>query len=141
MLYLTARAIGQANSSRKYIQNLRQDQDQKSLPGGPLIMSPDRMMTSFNREVIYRKPHVFKIACLTNIYNLFPPDQHPFYCGFGNRETDAVSYGSVDIPIDKVFIINPDGEITQPEKPSYQKTYSQLADMCEEMFPTIADRK
>ena len=141
ILYLTARAIGQANSSRNYINNLRQDADQKSLPEGPLIMSPDRLLRSFNREVILRKPQVFKIACLKNIVRLFPREQPPFYCGFGNRETDAVSYMDVGVPLGKVFIINPDGQITQVEQPNYQKTYSELAEMTEEMFPTIVDRK
>lgn len=72
ILYLTARAIGQAHTSRAYITNLRQDSDQKPLPDGPLIMSPDRLLKSFNREVVHRKPHVFKIACLKNIMMLFP---------------------------------------------------------------------
>ena len=74
VLYLTARAIGQANTSRNYITSLRQDDDKKALPSGPLIMSPDRLMKSFNREVVLRKPQVFKIACLKNIFNLFPTD-------------------------------------------------------------------
>ena len=74
MLYLTARAIGQSNSSRNYITNLRQDADNKRLPSGPLVMSPDRLLRSFNREVILKKPQVFKIACLRNILKLFPQD-------------------------------------------------------------------
>lgn len=62
ILYLTARAIGQADTTRAYITNLRQQDF--SLPEGPIIMSPDRLMRSFNREVIQKKPQVFKIACL-----------------------------------------------------------------------------
>lgn len=50
ILYLTARAIGQADTTRAYITNLRQGE--YSLPEGPIIMSPDRLMRSFNREVI-----------------------------------------------------------------------------------------
>ena len=104
-------------------------------------MSPDRLLRSFNREVILRKQQVFKIACLKNIVTLFPPEQPPFYCGFGNRETDAVSYMDVGVPLGKVFIINPEGQITQVEQPNYNKTYNELAEMTEEMFPTIVDRK
>lgn len=104
-------------------------------------MSPDRLLTSFNREVILRKPQVFKIACLKNILKLFPRNQSPFYCGFGNRETDAVSYMDVGVPLSKIFIINPEGEITQCEFPHYQKSYNQLAEMTEVMFPKIVDRK
>jgi hypothetical protein len=38
---------------------------------------------------------------------LFPPDSHPFYAGFGNRDTDELSYLKVGIPMGKIFIINP----------------------------------
>jgi len=38
---------------------------------------------------------------------LFPTDVLPFYSGFGNRDTDAVSYREVEIPLGKIFIINP----------------------------------
>ena len=52
-----------------------------------------------------------------------------------------MSYLDVGIPLGKIFIINPDGEITQCEQPNYIKTYSELAELSEEMFPTIIDRK
>ena len=54
---------------------------------------------------------MFKIAALKNIKHLFPDDMNPFFCGFGNRDTDAISYRAVGIPLDKIFIINHDGEI------------------------------
>jgi len=63
---------------------------------------------SFSREVIERKPHIFKIETLTNIRNLFPQNT-PFYAGFGNRDTDKRSYSAVEIPENKIFIINPKG--------------------------------
>lgn len=34
------------------------------MPDGPVIMSPDRLMKSFFREVIQKKPYIFKIAAL-----------------------------------------------------------------------------
>lgn len=54
VLYLTARAIGQAETTRDYITSLKQGEN--SLPEGPIVMSPDRLMRSFNREVIQKKP-------------------------------------------------------------------------------------
>jgi phosphatidate phosphatase LPIN len=54
---------------------------------------------------------MFKIAALRNIRNLFPADEFPFYGGFGNRDTDAISYRAVGISLGKIFIINHDGEI------------------------------
>lgn len=110
-IYLTARAIGQAETTRGYIYSLRQENGERMLPEAPIVMSPDRLMRSFNREVILKKPQVFKIACLKNIVKLFPKDHPPFYCGFGNRDSDAVSYREVGVPLGKIFIINPDGDI------------------------------
>jgi len=53
-LYLTARAIGQSNSTKQYITSLKQGN--QKLPPGPVLTSPDRLMSSFNREVIMKKP-------------------------------------------------------------------------------------
>jgi phosphatidate phosphatase PAH1 len=66
-------------------------QDESTLPKGPVIMSPDRLMYSFKREVIYKRPEVFKIATLREIKSLFPAEHNPFYSGFGNRETVPLS--------------------------------------------------
>lgn len=44
-----------------------------------------------------------------NIKNLYPKDENPFYAGFGNRETDTISYWAVGIELWKIFIINPEG--------------------------------
>jgi phosphatidate phosphatase PAH1 len=40
-----------------------------------------------------------------NIQKLFAPK--PFYAGFGNKGTDAVSYRAVDVPDSRILIINP----------------------------------
>lgn len=48
-----------------------------------------------HREVIERKPEVFKIACLSDVQQLFRPQEQPFYAAFGNRPNVSVpSLGS-----------------------------------------------
>jgi phosphatidate phosphatase LPIN len=47
IMYLTARAIGQADSTREYLKGINQNNYQ--LPEGPVIMSPDRLMASLHR--------------------------------------------------------------------------------------------
>lgn len=47
IMYLTSRAIGQADSTRYYLQGIKQNDYQ--LPEGPVIMSPDRLMASLHR--------------------------------------------------------------------------------------------
>ena len=59
-----------------------------------------------------RKPEVFKMACLRDIQRLFGPcARKPFYSGFGNRITDALSYRSVDVPSSRIFTIDSTGEV------------------------------
>ena len=47
IMYLTSRAIGQADSTRDYLKGINQNNHQ--LPEGPVIMSPDRLMASLHR--------------------------------------------------------------------------------------------
>lgn len=56
ILYLTSRAIGQSTITRNYLTSLQQEDI--LLPRGPIIMSPDRLMTSFKREIVLRQPEV-----------------------------------------------------------------------------------
>jgi hypothetical protein len=44
---------------------------------------------------------------MQDIRSLFPEGCNPFYAGFGNRDTDEISYLKVGIPKGKIFIINP----------------------------------
>lgn len=152
MMYLTSRAIGQADGTRMYLKGVRQDGDgvgvvgaglseikdgageakegttrergkggpkkmTRGLPDGPVIMSPDGVMVSLHREVIMRKPEMFKMACLRDIQRIFrevngnPNGGTPFYAGFGNRITDALSYRSVDVPSMRIFTIDHTGEV------------------------------
>ena len=137
-LYLTSRAIGMADSTRAYLQTLQQDANYR-LPDGPCIMSPDRLMISFKREVIDRKPQLFKIAALLNIKNLFKEDQCPFYAGFGNRDTDAISYRAVGINIRRIFIINPKSEVVV-FRSMYKKSYPLMNELVDQMFPPVCSK-
>lgn len=69
IMYLTARGAGQADSTRAYLKGI--DQDGFKLPPGPVILSPDRTMAALRREVILKKPEVFKIACLKDLQSLY----------------------------------------------------------------------
>jgi phosphatidate phosphatase LPIN len=45
--------------------------------------------------MILRRPHEFKIATLQDVRALFPSHWNPFWAGFGNRDTDELSYKAV----------------------------------------------
>ncbi|OAY50915.1 phosphatidate phosphatase PAH2 isoform X2 [Manihot esculenta] len=131
-LYLSARAIAQAYLTRQFLVNLKQDG--KALPDGPVVISPDGLFPSLYREVIRRAPHEFKIACLEEIKALFPSDCNPFYAGFGNRDTDEISYLKVGIPKGKIFIINPKGEVAVNRLVD-TRSYTSLHALVHGMFP------
>eukprot|EP01119_Soliformovum_irregulare_P021520 TRINITY_DN7182_c0_g1_i1.p1 TRINITY_DN7182_c0_g1~~TRINITY_DN7182_c0_g1_i1.p1 ORF type:complete len:897 (-),score=322.29 TRINITY_DN7182_c0_g1_i1:45-2735(-) len=132
IVYLTARPIGQAGITKAYISTLKQGD--MRLPPGPVLMSPNRLLTSFNQEVILRRPEEFKIACLKDIKSLFTEGTQPYYAGFGNRATDALSYRSVGIPLGKIYTINYMGEIGIINH-TYKKTYPTLSELVNAMFP------
>ncbi|CAD8193606.1 unnamed protein product [Paramecium octaurelia] len=108
IMYLTARAIGQADQTKDFIYNLQQHKTK--LPKGPVILSPDSLFPAFKREVIDRTPELFKITALKEIRNLFIGES-PFYCGFGNRLTDSTAYQAVNVEISRIFIIDSESNI------------------------------
>lgn len=83
LLYLSARAIGQARITRDYLKSIKQGD--LSMPDGPVLLNPTSLITAFHREVIEKKPEQFKISCMSDIKALFPADCNPFYAGYGNR--------------------------------------------------------
>ncbi|XP_042476745.1 phosphatidate phosphatase PAH1-like isoform X2 [Macadamia integrifolia] len=132
LLFLSARAIVQAYLTKSFLLNLKQDG--KTLPIGPVVISPDGLFPSLYREVIRRAPHEFKISCLEDIKALFPKDYNPFYAGFGNRDTDELSYRKIGIPKGKIFIINPKGEVAINNCIDV-KSYTSLHTLVNDMFP------
>ncbi|KAL0748417.1 hypothetical protein Bca101_030419 [Brassica carinata] len=132
LMFLSARAISQASITRQFLVNLKQDG--KALPDGPVVISPDGVFPSLYREVIRRAPHEFKISCLAEIRALFPPEHNPFYAGFGNRNTDEISYLEVGIPRGKIFTINPKGQVAVNRRVD-TRSYTNLHALVNGMFP------
>ena len=58
ILYLSARAIGQAHVTREYLRSVRQGD--LSLPDGPLLLNPTSLLSAFHRYVhhIFTKLYV-----------------------------------------------------------------------------------
>ena len=134
MLYLSARSLAQAKSTKTFLKTIVQDNI--VLPDGPVMVSPDGLMTSFKREVIDRTPQIFKVSCLFEIVNLFPNEELPFYAGFGNRITDSFSYKQVGIKEGRIFTINEKGLITQKNN-KIITTYNNISEIKDLIFPYI----
>ena len=134
IIYLTSRAIGQSTMTKKYLDNLIQEE--KRLPPGPLIMSPDGLFTSFKREVIERKPYLLKIPILNELKNLFPEELTPFFMGFGNRDTDGIAYRYVGIPLNNIFLIDSSSKVLRLGE-TKKESYKLIAEKAEDIFPMI----
>jgi phosphatidate phosphatase LPIN len=138
ILYLTSRSTGQADTTRAYLNGIVQDGYR--LPKGPVIMSPDRTYAALRREIYLRKPEVFKMACLRDILGLFPGKSNPFYAGFGNRLTDALSYRSVNIPQRRIFTINSNAEVSLDllSLNKYRSSYVSMNELVDQFFPPVS---
>jgi phosphatidate phosphatase LPIN len=168
-MYLTSRSVGQADSTKGYLDGVAQDGFR--LPKGPVILSPDRTIAALRREVYLRKPEIFKMACLRDIMALFAGhgganDIHasaaeglhanphgnlgvgrgrggsPFYAGFGNRLTDALSYRSVNIPSTRIFTINSNSEVSLDllSLNTYKTGYASMREIVDHYFPPVGLR-
>lgn len=135
ILYLSSRAIGQANVTREFLFNIKQDGFE--LPDGPLITSPDRLFKSFFREVIQKTPQEFKASALTEVLNLFPRGSKPFFAGFGNRDTDAIAYRTVGVDLERIFVINTNGNIFVFNENTYVNSYPEMCSVVDEIFPSV----
>ena len=137
ILYLTSRSVGQADTTRTYLKGV--SQEGFKLPNGAVIMSPDRTIAALRREVYLRKPEVFKMACLRDILSLFGQKKSPFYAGFGNRLTDALSYRSVNIPSTRIFTINSNAEVSLDllTLNKYKSSYVTMREVVDHFFPPV----
>ncbi|KAI9705895.1 MAG: hypothetical protein M1836_005301 [Candelina mexicana] len=137
IMYLTSRSVGQADTTRAYLNGVAQEG--YKLPKGPVIMSPDRTIAALRREIYLRKPEVFKMACLRDILNLFNQRHNPFYAGFGNRLTDALSYRSVRIPSTRIFTINSNAEVSLDllSLNKYKSSYVTMREVVDHFFPPV----
>uniref|UniRef100_A0AAY4A1C7 phosphatidate phosphatase n=1 Tax=Denticeps clupeoides TaxID=299321 RepID=A0AAY4A1C7_9TELE len=135
-LYCSARAIGMAGMTRGYLHWVN---DRGTiLPRGPLMLSPSSLFSAFHREVIEKKPEKFKIECLTDIRNLFPPDALPFYSAFGNRASDVSAYKHIQVPLCRIFTVNTKGELIQERSKGNKTSYSRLNELVEHVFPLLS---
>ena len=138
IVYVTARAIGQSTMTKNYLDSLIQEK--KTLPAGPLFMSPDGIFTSLKREVIERKPHLLKIPLLTELKNLFPEGVKPFFAGFGNRETDGVAYRYLEVPLNNIFIIDTSSNVLRLGD-TKKTSYKELSTNLEGIFPYVENNE
>ncbi|KAG0587472.1 hypothetical protein KC19_2G166800 [Ceratodon purpureus] len=148
MLYLSGRPRSRAESTRKYLKELKQRHKNEltSLPEGPVIVSPDRLVHSFWREVNGTEDVAFKIPYLEEIRGLFPQGdgtENPLFAGFGNRKADMKTYKKLGIPCYSRYSINGSQggiDVTcNSTTPTDSFTYTALNEFVTQKFPKLAE--
>uniref|UniRef100_A0A8C8VN46 Lipin 1 n=1 Tax=Pelusios castaneus TaxID=367368 RepID=A0A8C8VN46_9SAUR len=134
-LYCSARAIGMADMTRGYLHWV--NERGTVLPQGPVLLSPSSLFSAFHREVIEKKPEKFKVQCLTDIKHLFYPNTDPFYAAFGNRSADVYSYKQVGVSLNRIFTVNPRGELVQEHAKTNISSYVRLCEVVDHVFPLL----
>ncbi|KAL0969317.1 hypothetical protein UPYG_G00225500 [Umbra pygmaea] len=134
-MYCSARAIGMADMTRGYLHWV--NERGTMLPIGPVLLSPSSLLSALHREVIEKKPEKFKVECLTDIKQLFHPNTEPFYAAFGNRATDVYSYKEVGVPLNRIFTVNPKGELIQEHAKTNISSYGRLCEVVDHVFPLL----
>ncbi|NWX88439.1 LPIN3 phosphatase, partial [Nothoprocta pentlandii] len=118
-LYCSARAIGMAHITKGYLKWV--SEQGCALPKGPILLAPSSLFSAFHREVIEKKPEMFKVACLMDIQNLFASKQ-PFFAAFGNKPNDVYAYKQVGLLESHIFTVNPKGELIQELAKTHKST-------------------
>lgn len=148
IIYLTARPLDLIDVTRKYITTLQQKGE--GLPSGPVVTDKTNYMGSIRREVINKTSHEFKIDFLSELRNCFVELsrdilKYPvFVAGFGNKDTDAMAYDKVGIPLISTFIVDRKSHIrVSAECPDILKSYCdpKMEQLILNVFSIIKDGK
>ena len=134
VVYLTARSIAQAESTREYLFETLQDQDGFSLPQGPVFMSPRPLAMAALASIA--DPAPMKTALIKTITDTFERKANVFVGAYGNKESDARAYVQAGIPSELIFIVNEssvmkrfsDGQIT---------SYRQHELLVDQIYPNL----
>ncbi|CAB9506335.1 Phosphatidate phosphatase [Seminavis robusta] len=124
-LYLSSRPLMIANSTRKFLSNVRQPTDCASseykLPEGPLIGFGGRLSEVMKMELVTHSVHLFKASTLIDQVvapfckvseNPQAKHQSLFVAGFGNTFMDVQAYHMAGLELSKIYLIDKKSRIS-----------------------------
>ena len=71
LIYLSARAIGQAGYTKEFLRKVRRGK--ASLPVGPLFLAPFSLYTAFKRSVTYKLDFFVIVTCMLHAWLISEP--------------------------------------------------------------------
>jgi phosphatidate phosphatase LPIN len=112
------------------------DDSSESLPHGPVLLSPDRLLEAASNEAIDAQE--FKAAALDAVRALFPPDVNAFYAAFGKTAEDAATFARAGVFPGKVFVVDEStGRLRHRALLGFLESFGSLLVLADTMFPPI----
>lgn len=114
LVYLTARSMSQDEETKEYLFSMLQNQSQYSLPQGPVLFSPEPLISSLLAEVVHQNPDVQKTKTLLDVWNIFNSNNKAniddtIVAGYGNKETDVKAYTNAGISRNHIWLVDSSG--------------------------------
>jgi len=129
MIYLSARPIGQADTTRDYIYSLREGNE--TMPIGAVFLRKDSLVNAVATEVIKGNPEVAKIATLARIRGVLAgPAGQNMFAAYGNQQTDINAYKALNISLDRIYRVDEYSWLSRESdgtKASFEQHFDQLA--------------
>ena len=132
IVYLSSRPIGHIGLTKAYLERI--EQNEQTLPPGPVLHFPGRVLSAIYREVVLG-PEEFKIAVISEIKQLLGRGE--IYAGFGNKESDRIAYDVCEVDPGRIFIVNPLGEIVTGPSGLVKLSHRQLHELADGIFPPV----
>jgi len=130
-VYLSARAIGQSESTRAYLSSLREGN--ATMPEGAIFLRKDSVIGAITTEVIKGNPEKEKIATLVQVRYVAGPSS--LYAAYGNQNTDMTAYKALNIPLKRIFRMDEDSFISRVTNKSIHVTFDQHHHQVDNIYP------
>lgn len=141
VIYLTARSMAQDEDTRKYLFRSLQRVGGFSLPPGPIMFSPTTLVSGLIAEVVTKTPDLQKTETVLELWRLFnrgkdSPLSSTIVAGYGNKDTDVRAYVNAGINLDRIYIVNPKGEVKN-EGTGQVSSYSDQVLLLDRLYPPL----
>ena len=133
--------MAQDEDTRNYLFKMLQDLDGYSLPPGPIFLSPTTFTSGVIAEVITKTPYVQKTKTIDGIWNVFKSEkntriENTIVAAYGNKPTDTKAYVNSGLPLNSVYIVNPQGELKN-EGTEEITSYEEQVENIDTLYPKL----
>ena len=133
--------MAQDENTRDYLFKMLQNLNGYSLPPGPIFLSPTTFVSAAIKELVTNTPHIQKTKTVNGIWNLFKSEKNTriettIVAAYGNKPTDTKAYVNSGLPLNSVYIVNPQGELKN-EGTEEITSYEEQVENIDTLYPKL----